>query len=145
MIKEPRNVLIVGVIGLIINLIGMCMFHGHAHGHGHNHETPAHAEGEASHLIASHQDRAMAIADIEPPEDIVVPTAPKKQKKGHSGQLNMRGVFLHVLSDAIGSVIVIATALVSWLVPGYDELKLYMDPTLRFDSLHCLLLVYGAF
>jgi Co/Zn/Cd efflux system component len=42
----------------------------------------------------------------------------------------MRGVFLHVLSDAIGSVIVIVTALVSWLVPGYDWLKLYMDPSL---------------
>ena len=42
----------------------------------------------------------------------------------------MRGVFLHVLSDAIGSVIVIATALVSWLVPGYENVKLYMDPTL---------------
>lgn len=28
MIKEPRNVFIVGVIGLIINLLGMLMFHG---------------------------------------------------------------------------------------------------------------------
>lgn len=27
-IKEPQNVLVVGVIGLIINLIGMFMFHG---------------------------------------------------------------------------------------------------------------------
>jgi cation diffusion facilitator family transporter len=130
MIKEPRTVLIVGVIGLIINLIGMCMFHGHAHGHAHGHEPPTNIEGEASHLIASHQDRAMVLAEMDSPDDIVVPTAPKKQKSGHSGQLNMRGVFLHVLSDAIGSVIVIATATVSWLVPGYDHLKLYMDPTL---------------
>uniref|UniRef100_A0AC34GV11 Zinc transporter 1 n=1 Tax=Panagrolaimus sp. ES5 TaxID=591445 RepID=A0AC34GV11_9BILA len=130
MIKEPRTVLIVGVIGLVINLIGMCMFHGHAHGHAHGHEPPTTVEGEASHLIASHQDRAMVLAEMDSPDDIVVPTAPKKQQSGHSGQLNMRGVFLHVLSDAIGSVIVIATALVSWLVPGYDELKLYMDPGL---------------
>lgn len=50
----------------------------------------------------------------------------------------MRGVFLHVLSDAIGSVIVVATALVSWLVPGLLWLKLYMDPFLRF----CLFFFY---
>lgn len=53
----------------------------------------------------------------------------------HDDQLNMHGVFLHVLSDAIGSVIVIATALVSWLVPGLLWLKLYMDPFLRFYNL----------
>lgn len=44
----------------------------------------------------------------------------------------MHGVFLHVLSDAIGSVIVIITALVSWLVPGCEPLKLYLDPLLRY-------------
>jgi Co/Zn/Cd efflux system component len=43
----------------------------------------------------------------------------------------MQGVFLHILSDAIGSVIVIATALVALLVEGYDWLKLYLDPCLR--------------
>lgn len=52
-----------------------------------------------------------------------------------SKQLNMHGVFLHVLSDAIGSVIVIVTALVSWRVTGCDALKLYLDPVLRFGSL----------
>lgn len=33
-----------------------------------------------------------------------------------SGQLNMRGVFLHVLGDALGSVIVVANALVFYFV-----------------------------
>lgn len=44
----------------------------------------------------------------------------------------MQGVFLHILSDALGSVIVIVTALVCWLIPGQEILKLYLDPTLRF-------------
>jgi len=139
MIKEPRNVLIVGVIGLVINLIGMCMFHGHAHGHSHGVEnTNSHIDGEASHLMTSHPDRAFALADLSPSDEIV-PTAPKKSKSG-SGQLNMRGVFLHVLSDAIGSVIVIATALVSWLVPGFEAVKLYMDPTLSLLMV-CLMIL----
>lgn len=41
-----------------------------------------------------------------------------KKAHGHShdaSQMNMRGVFLHVLSDALGSVIVIVSALIVWL------------------------------
>lgn len=43
------------------------------------------------------------------------PPIPKKTHHGHSHdstQMNMRGAFLHVMSDALGSVIVIISALV---------------------------------
>lgn len=46
---------------------------------------------------------------------------------GHShGDLNMRGVFLHVLGDALGNIGVIVTALIIWLTtfPG----RFYFDP-----------------
>ncbi|RMZ89622.1 hypothetical protein DV736_g3148, partial [Chaetothyriales sp. CBS 134916] len=48
---------------------------------------------------------------------------------GHShGDLNMRGVFLHVLGDALGNIGVIATALIIWLCsfPG----RYYFDPAI---------------
>ncbi|RMZ85314.1 hypothetical protein DV738_g62, partial [Chaetothyriales sp. CBS 135597] len=48
---------------------------------------------------------------------------------GHShGDLNMRGVFLHVLGDALGNIGVIATALIIWLTtfPG----RYYFDPAI---------------
>jgi hypothetical protein len=35
----------------------------------------------------------------------------------HAHSLNMRGVFLHVLGDALGSVAVIISALLIWLTP----------------------------
>jgi len=38
---------------------------------------------------------------------------------GHShggGNMNMRGVFLHVMADALGSVVVIVSALIMWKV-----------------------------
>uniref|UniRef100_A0A914DCA8 Zinc transporter 1 n=1 Tax=Acrobeloides nanus TaxID=290746 RepID=A0A914DCA8_9BILA len=147
MIQEPRNVFIVGVIGLLINLIGLTLFHGMgtqqfkkiylgpSYG-GHVHvDRVAKSEkirtmdaGEISHLVTSHEDRAFTLADREAAEDSVM-MEPRKVG-GHGGQLNMRAVFLHVLSNAIGSVIVIVTALVSYLVPGYDWLKLYMGPVL---------------
>ena len=46
-----------------------------------------------------------------------------------SAQLNMRGVFLHVLGDALGSVIVIISALVIKFVDA--EWKYKVDPALR--------------
>ena len=48
-------------------------------------------------------------------------------KEGESGgNLNMRGVFLHVMADALGSVIVIISALIMWLTEW--KYKNYVDP-----------------
>lgn len=62
------------------------------------------------------------------------PPPPTKTSHGHSHgggdahQMNMRGVFLHVLSDALGSVIVICSATVFWLTDW--KYKNYIDPAL---------------
>lgn len=42
--------------------------------------------------------------------------------------MNMRGAFLHVLSDALGSIIVVISALVVWLTEW--KYRYYMDPAL---------------
>ncbi|WPH01700.1 zinc/cadmium resistance protein [Acrodontium crateriforme] len=48
---------------------------------------------------------------------------------GHShGDLNMRGIFLHVMGDALGNVGVIATALIIWLT-DYSW-RFYFDPAI---------------
>lgn len=48
---------------------------------------------------------------------------------GHSHQnLNMRGVFLHVLGDALGNIGVIATALFIWLT--HFSWRFYADPVI---------------
>lgn len=52
-----------------------------------------------------------------------------QSRGGHShGDLNMRGVFLHVLGDALGNVGVIATALFIWLT-DFDW-RFYVDPAI---------------
>jgi solute carrier family 30 (zinc transporter), member 1 len=54
---------------------------------------------------------------------------PKKagKKGGHShGDLNMRGVFLHVMGDALGNIGVIVTALFIWLTTF--KWRFYSDP-----------------
>jgi zinc transporter 1 len=45
-IGQPVMVLVVGTIGLLVNLIGLIMFRGHAHGHSHNDKE---SEGKHSH------------------------------------------------------------------------------------------------
>lgn len=55
------------------------------------------------------------------------PPADKKGGHGHShGDLNMRGVFLHVVGDALGNIGVIASALIIWLT-SYSW-RFYVDP-----------------
>jgi zinc transporter 1 len=51
-------------------------------------------------------------------------SVPKKAR----GALNMHGVFLHVLGDALGSVAVIISALVIWLTEW--EYRYYVDPVI---------------
>lgn len=57
---------------------------------------------------------------------------------GHShGDLNMRGIFLHVMGDALGNIAVIATALVVWLTDwGF---KYYFDPAVSL-LITCIIL-----
>lgn len=57
---------------------------------------------------------------------------------GHShGDLNMKGIFLHVMGDALGNVGVIATALIIWLCefPG----RFYFDPAISL-VITCIIL-----
>jgi zinc transporter 1 len=60
----------------------------------------------------------------------------KKNKRTKKPSMNMHGVFLHVLADALGSVVVIISALLIKFVPHDRENKkhwtVYIDPTLSF-------------
>ena len=48
----------------------------------------------------------------------------------------MRGVFLHVMADALGSVIVIISALVMWQAPDW-RFAIYVDPGNYDFSIRC--------
>ncbi|XP_072265932.1 proton-coupled zinc antiporter SLC30A1 [Pyxicephalus adspersus] len=151
-IEQPLVVVGVGAGGLLINLIGLCMFrdsagagHGHSHGgggggHGHSHGGKKnHRSRERSAVEGAALDREETNNLVENcangPAVEVVPgihdaLADKVEHKLNGNvvqnsvaevhedgsQLNMRGVFLHVLGDALGSVIVVVNALLFYLV-----------------------------
>ncbi|KAG8443727.1 hypothetical protein GDO86_009049 [Hymenochirus boettgeri] len=152
-IEQPLVVMGVGAGGLLINLIGLCMFrdsagHGHSHGgggHGHSHgpkklhrsrERLSAAEGgtaidreETNNLVENcgNQNGPAMGGNPGKPADGLPETSMDGHLNGNvenilpeihedGSQLNMRGVFLHVLGDALGSVIVVFNALVFYLV-----------------------------
>ncbi|KAF3939933.1 hypothetical protein ABW19_dt0205473 [Dactylella cylindrospora] len=84
----------------------------HAHPHKHNH---------TEYLADPPKDPAWH-SDHEHAK-------PKEKKGGHSHQnLNMRGVFLHVLGDALGNVGVILSALFIWKTDFWW--RYYFDPAI---------------
>nr|CAG4638582.1 EOG090X09D3 [Cyclestheria hislopi] len=141
-IHNPQLILIVGGIGLLINLIGLALFHDHGHSHGGGGDAHSHLHGH-SHLsqLVSMDDNDNDAA-YQPPTQIVsanntADSDKDKNKAKSASQLNMRGVFLHVLADALGSVVVMVSALLIWLTDW--SFKMYIDPALSI-AMVCLIL-----
>ncbi|KAL2720014.1 zinc transporter 1 [Vespula squamosa] len=121
-IHEAKLLVSVGALGLFVNLIGLCLFREHGSSHDHSHGI-SRSHNRLSTLVGTD--------DNENDNTYRPPTAQVKRTHGHThdaSQMNMRGVFLHVLSDAVGSVNVIASALIVWLTKW--QYRFYIDPAL---------------
>ncbi|XP_020780160.1 proton-coupled zinc antiporter SLC30A5 [Boleophthalmus pectinirostris] len=139
----------VSVGGLLVNLVGICAFsHAHSHGgkscsshdHGHSHHGHSHSEqghghgghghgghghGHGGHGHGSHGHGGHG----------------HSHSSGGGMNANMRGVFLHVLADTLGSVgVIISTILIrqfGWLIA--DPICSLFIATLIFISVLPLL------
>ena len=97
-----RDAILVAVLGLAINLISAWMLgggHGHDHGHGHGH---GHGHDHGHHHGHHHHDHA---------------------HDRHGGDTNMRAAYIHILADALTSVMAIV-ALVAGRYLGW----VWLDP-----------------
>lgn len=72
----------------------------------------------------SHTAHHRADDDIHQSHNHAQPKPKENNKHGHD--LNMRGVFLHVMGDALGNIGVIVSALIIWLTDY--EWRFYVDP-----------------
>ncbi|KAF2878132.1 cation efflux family-domain-containing protein [Massariosphaeria phaeospora] len=85
-LQRLNELLIVSVLGFVVNIVGLTAF-GHAHhGHGHSHD---HDHGDEHSHDHSHG-----------------------HAHSHDNE-NMQGIFLHILADALGSVAVIISTLLT--------------------------------
>lgn len=86
--------------------------HGSSHGHTHGGVPPPANVRHLTELVNSNADMALghATTDTEETDEMVPPKVdkiPSKQEPkapSDPGHLNMKGVFLHVLSDALGKL-----------------------------------------
>ncbi|XP_019479364.1 PREDICTED: zinc transporter 7 [Hipposideros armiger] len=118
-----ERLLLVSILGFVVNLIGIFVFkhggHGHSHGSGHEHShslfngalDQAHGHGDHSHshelkhgAVHSH-DHAHGHGHFHSHDGPSL-----KETTGPSRQI-LQGVFLHILADTLGSVGVIASAI----------------------------------
>lgn len=206
-ITNPKLILVVGIAGLVSNLVGLVLFHEHGHSHGgggdeaaHSHSHVAGLEEGANGHTHSHGGVTAAVVEAEAElwdrrrissqqtitdrvidDHTITPGTLMKQADETSGLLeeqqntyscidtvdpitthapiiddprtrrasvssgshvghfhvkpkehkpqksmNMEGVFLHVMGDALGNVGVIVTALFIWKTEY--TWKYYMDP-----------------
>lgn len=127
-VKHER-LFVVSVLGLLVNLVGIYAFqhggHGHSHGGGHGHSHGGgggghgHSHGghsDTHHLLANnhghghshggddHHGHSHGSASINMDQSI----------SSNNSQI-MRGVFLHILADTLGSVGVIISAVLMQL------------------------------
>ena len=133
-IHNVNLLLLVGSIGLGINLVGLVLFQGfHGLSHGNENENENDNEQQQIEIITESSDfRRHSLRALD--EVIVESAVQSKPKKKKSASMNMHGVFLHVLADALGSVVVIISSLIIKFVPHDPENKkhwtVYVDPTL---------------
>lgn len=92
---------VVAVLGLLVNVVCAALLGDHAHGHDHGHHGRHHDHGHA-HAHDHDHDHGRAHA--------------------HDDH-NLRGAYLHVLADALTSVVAIAGLAAGWLL-GWT----WMDP-----------------
>lgn len=108
---KHERLFLVSVLGLLVNLVGIYAFqhgHGHSHGgssHGHSHGgSSSHGHSHNSHSGHGHSHEFSI--DVDP------------NLSGNS-QI-MKGVFLHILADTLGSVGVIVSAVLmqmfGWMI-----------------------------
>jgi zinc transporter 1 len=169
-------VLGVASAGIIVNIIGMFLFHGHSHAHGHNHEhVPDEEEVESiaynydvvriadkmysderslEHAIeeASHSRTASNESPLNESSPLIRDRTHRESHHDHDGHdhsdghahehshenshghshadLNMHGLFVHILGDLLASLGVIASTCIIIFVD--QPWTIYLDPIMSF-------------
>ncbi|NWR20988.1 ZNT10 protein, partial [Emberiza fucata] len=123
-IDDAQLVLIVGALGLAVNVVGLLVFQ----------DWGACCRGRrpVSSLNAGDSPN-----DQKSPEE-----GSEKKKEKKSEALNIRGVLLHVMGDALGSVVVVVTATIFYVRPLGDapcNWQCYIDPSLTIVMVFIIL------
>ncbi|XP_052828047.1 proton-coupled zinc antiporter SLC30A5 [Octopus bimaculoides] len=111
---RTERLLTISVLGLLVNLVGIFVFHSHGHGHGHGHGH-SHSQKESSSSCGGHghaHGSSSGSTHHHSPHGHHHHPHHQPTQHGHPHlNTNMQGVFLHVLADTLGSVGVIVSSI----------------------------------
>ncbi|KAK0107191.1 hypothetical protein ONS95_003896 [Cadophora gregata] len=112
-VENPMLVLIMGCVGLTLNIISAIFLHEHDHGPSSlpNMEETESTNIELTDSCNSHKDHRHKV---------------DSSKAGHGHDLGMMGVLVHVIGDALNNIGVIIAAAVIW--QARYEGRFYADP-----------------
>lgn len=133
-LEKTKELLIVSVLGLLVNVVGIFAFnHGHSHSHGggsgHSHSHSLNLSSSHSHEH-SHSHGHDHEHSREESEHSHVNHSDAEENE------NMRGIFLHIVADTLGSVgVIISTLLIHYFGwEGFDPLASILIAVLIFMS-----------
>ena len=135
-LRRVDELLTVSVLGFVVNMVGLFAFghahHGHDHGHDHSHEI---AQSHSSVPPTPFPPTPFSAEHSEPSPSVPKALAQHSHHHSHSNE-NMIGIWLHVLADALGSVAVIVSTLLTKFYPwsGWDPLAALIIAVLIFAS-----------
>ncbi|KAF7253213.1 Zinc transporter 10 [Varanus komodoensis] len=166
-ISDAFLVLVVGALGLAVNIVGLLVFQewpccggssspaaspppppGHPVD-GQLHAAPgsaaldgaAAATGPLEQVEVEIQSTDVAGDSINTQKNLEEEVTEKKEKKSEA--LNIRGVLLHVMGDALGSVIVVVAASIFYVLPLEENepcnWECYIDPSLTIVMVFIIL------
>ncbi|NWW41813.1 ZNT10 protein, partial [Panurus biarmicus] len=131
-IDDAQLVLIVGTLGLAVNVVGLLVFQ----------DWGACCRGRRP---SPSPPAAAALRDVpgDSPNDQKSPEEGSEEKKEKKSEaLNIRGVLLHVMGDALGSVVVVITATIFYVRPLGNapcNWQCYIDPSLTIIMVFIIL------
>ncbi|NWS47895.1 ZNT10 protein, partial [Probosciger aterrimus] len=119
--EKALFVLVVGIVGLFCNVLNYVVFMDCCYCHSPQGDTET---GDSPN-------------DQKSPEE-----GPERKKEKKSEALNIRGVLLHVMGDALGSVVVVVAATIFHVLPLGDapcNWQCYIDPSLTIIMVFIIL------
>ncbi|MEE6473880.1 hypothetical protein FKM82_010200 [Ascaphus truei] len=122
-IDDPRLVLIVGALGLLVNIVGLIVFQDY---------------GACMRFFRGRRSRVAQVSSLATGDTLSIQDEPEdeelKKDENKGATLNIRGVLLHVLGDALGSVVVVVAASIFYCLPLKKDdpcnWQCYIDPSL---------------
>lgn len=137
--RDAKLVFIVGTIGLAVNVVGLMMFweeggHGHSHGGGSGHSHGNDSGHGHSHENTSYDDKTSenkTYSETNIDTEVGHGHSHEQSTEKSKYNMNMHGVWLHVLGDALGSVVVMIAAGLIW----YVEVAILSTPTISSEDI----------